>query len=256
MGGRGGGSTSKATVTFDVSAHDLTPSVSRAQAINDKNFTDDDGSAFHNLWNGRQYFLSQAMAIDTQMALYDYLHDQAVYDPITGSNLYSPSQSLNNALRQNLALTANQQAMKKGLDEGMHNLGYNLTLTRYDRVGFLQRFGISPTMLKNTPANIAKIQQALSGAEYTDKAFVSVSYNNFKNAPSQNAFTDKAVRIVIDAPAGTKAIMPGDGPGGKLGEIILGRNQNYRVKSFQFTGKQGRSGSSYYDQIEVHVEVY
>lgn len=255
MGGRGGGSTSKATVNFDISVHALTPSVSRAQALNDANFTDDDSSSFHNLYKGKQYFLTQAMAIDTQMAIYDYLHNQSVYDPTTGSALYSPSQSLNNALRQKLPLTANQKAMVKGLDEGMHNLGYNVTLIRYDRVGFLQQFGISPTLLKNTPANDAKIKQLLAGARYTDKAFVSVSYNDFKNAPSQNSFTDKAVRIVIDAPAKTKALMPGDGPGGKLGEMILGRNQTFRVKSIRFTGQQGRSGSSTYDQVEVHVEV-
>ena len=55
------------------------------------------------------------------------------------------------------------------------------------------------------------------------------SYNNFKNAQDPSTFTTREVRIEYRAKAGTQAFMPGDGPGGRLGEIIAAPNQSQRV---------------------------
>lgn len=217
-----------------------------AQNANNAKFSDTDTSPFHDLYNGRQYFQDQSFGIDTRMAIVDYLHDQA-----TAGSLYSPSQQLNYAMRRGLPLTANQQFMKDSLMDGMHNLGYNMNLTRYDRVDFMQSMGL-PNF---SNMSIAQIQKALVGRSYTDAAFVSTSYNNFRNAPPGNAFTDKAVKINISAPAATQALMPGNGPGGQLGEIVLAPGQRYTITGARFTGKRGRSGSSYYNQIEIDVTI-
>lgn len=238
MGGRG----SNSRIARQVPQGAPTPI---PQTDNSK-FSDTDSAPFHDLYNGRQYYQDQDFGIDTRMALVDYLQNQ----PTTGS-LYSPSQQLNHAMRQGSALTANQQFMVDALTDGMHNLGYNLNLTRYDRVDFIKNLGVSN--FSNMP--ISQIQQALVGKTYTDKAFVSTSYNNFKNAPPGNSFTDKAVKINIKAPASTQALMPGNGPGGQLGEVVLAPNQTYEITGVRFTGKQGRSGSRYYKQIELDVTV-
>ena len=49
--------------------------------------------------------------------------------------------------------------------------------------------------------------------------------------------------------------MPGDGRGGRLGEIILDKNQNYKIVDVRYTGLKGRNKSSRYPQLEFIVEV-
>lgn len=218
----------------------------QAQSANNQRFSDTDNSPFHDLYNGKQYYQDQTFDIDTRMALMDYLQDKAV----TGS-MYSPSQQLNYAMRNDIALDANQQFMKDAMMDGMHNLGYNVNLTRYERVDFMQGLGV-PNFSSMT---VAQLQKALVGKGYTDKAFVSTSYNDFKTAPPGNNFTDKAVRIRFKAPAATQALMPGNGPGGAFGEIVLAPGQHYTITGVRFTGKRGRSGASYYNQIELDVTV-
>lgn len=238
MGGRGSNS--------GIQMPAIVPTASAAQAANNARFKDTDTSPYHDLYNGRQYFQDQTFDIDTRMAIQDYLHDQ----PVAGS-LYSPSQILNHALKQGLPLTANQQFMVDALTEGMHNIGYNVNLTRYARVDFMAELGLP----NYSNMSIAQIQQALIGHGYVDRAFVSTSYNHFKNAPAGNPFTDKAVKINYKAPASTQALMPGNGPGGALGEMVLAPGQHYVITGARFTGKQGRSGSSYYNQIELDIEI-
>ena len=222
------------------------PTVSAAQAANNARFSATDNSPFHDLYNGRQYFQDQTFDIDTRMALQDYLADQAV----TGS-LYAPSQILNYAMRTGAPLDANQQFMVNAMMNGMHNIGYNVNLTRYTRVDFMSDLGLPN--FSNMP--ISAIQQVLVGQSFIDKAFVSTSYNNFKNAPKNNPFTDKAVKINYKAPANTQALMPGNGPGGALGEMVLAPGQRYTITGVRFTGQKGRSGSSYYNQIEIDVDI-
>lgn len=238
MGGRG----SNSGILLPAAA----PTVSAAQAANAARFSDTDTSPYHDLYNGRQYYQDQTFDIDTRMAITDYLHDQ----PVAGT-LYSPSQLLNYALRTGQPLTANQQFMKDALVDGMHNLGYNVNLTRYCRVDFMASLGLP----NYGGMSIAAIQKAIVGKGFVDPAFVSTSYNNFKNAPAGNPFTDKAVKIVYKAPASTQALMPGNGPGGALGEVVLAPGQHYVVTGAKFTGKTGRSGAGQYKQIELEVEI-
>lgn len=94
------------------------------------------------------------------------------------------------------------------------------------------------------------------GQTYTDHSFLSASCNKFSKAPGRNSFTDKAVKLNIKAPASAQALMPGTGPGGNFGEFVFAPNQNYRITGVRWTGQRGRSGSKYYKQIELDVEIY
>ena len=184
--------------------------------------------------------------IKNAVDLYTYPHK-------TNGTLYSPSQQVNNALRKDLPVPPMYQSMVDGMDAAMHDLGYNAKLTRYDRVGFLWRLlggqsheGMSEKQLRDK----------LLGTSYRDKAFVSTSHNDFKNAPPGNPFKDKTVEIRIKAKAGTKAMMPGKGPGGDLGEIVLGRGQWFKITDVKVPkGVKGRSGDQWYQKVILEVEV-
>ena len=115
-------------------------------------------------------------------------------------------------------LTANQQYMQQHMMAAMHNLGYNLNLTRYDHPqfvnGLLQQAGFkNADYSKMSPAALKK---ALTGMSYGENKFLSTSYNDFKNAPasSQSVFNTRAVKISYRANANVQAMMPGNGPGG------------------------------------------
>lgn len=221
----------------------------QAQNMNNQTFAATDSADYHQLYGGRQYYQSQAFGIDTRMALQDYLNDQTM-----AGSMYVQSQTLNHKMRKGLPLTANEQFMVDALKEGMHNLGYNLTLTRYDRIGFMNdASGLGLGNYENMTE--AQLKKALVGQSFVDKAFVSTSYNDFKHAPANNPFTDKAVKITYRAKAATQALMPGNGPGGQLGEVVLAPDQSYKIVDVKFTGKKGRSGASMHKAVELIVEV-
>lgn len=222
------------------------PTQQMANQANNANFAATDSSTYHQLHSGRQYFLNQAISIDGEVARQEYL----AMHPEKGS-MYSISQNLNYNLKHGYPLTGNQQYMSDSLSDNMHNLGYNLTLTRYDHMGFAEALGVK-NYYNYTEQ---QLKNMLVGTTYTEKGFVSTSYDNFRNAPSSNPFTDREVVIEYRAPASTRAFMPGNGEGGKLGEIVLDKNQNYKVVDVQYTGKQGRNKASYYKQVKFVVEV-
>ena len=228
---------------------------SQAQQANAQAFADTDNGPFRNFYGGRQYYQNQTFSIDTEVSIQDYLYNQAV-----DGTLYSPSQNLNYHMQQGTPLTAQEIFMRDSLLDGMHNLGYNMNLERYGRVDYIDNFGKLAGVNINSNnfgrMTEAQLKKAFTGLEYAEQGFVSASYNNFKNAPSGNSFTDKAVKINIKAPANVQALMPGIGPGGNLGEMVLAPNQRYRITDVRFTGKSGRSGSSTYKQIEFDVEMY
>ncbi len=218
----------------------------QAETINDDNFPSSDSQDYHDLHGGRAYFQKQAFDIDTRMALQDYIANQT-----EGASIYSPSQNLNYRLKNDLPLNANQKFMVDALDEGMHNLGENLNLTAYQRVGFVDSLGVK-NYWKLTEQ---QLKQRLIGTTYNNKSFVSTSYNDFRNAPPSNPFTDKAVRIKYLADANTKALMPPIGSGGRLGEVVLGRGQSMEVVDVKYTGDSGRSGANTYPRIEITIRV-
>ena len=210
-------------------------------------FSDKDSNSYHMLANETSYFAKQTFNDNTKRSIRHYLSPDAV-----PGSLYSESQVLNHALRQGIPLTRQQKKMRDGLNDGMHNLGENLELTRYCRVNYMKELGIA----NYDRMSIKTLKKRLIGQSYSDKAFLSVSCNNFSKAPKYNSFTDKAVKLNIKAPASTKALMPGTGKGGDFGELVLGPNQNYRITDLRWTGKQGRSGANYYKQIELDIEMF
>ena len=272
MGNTGKSSTLSGTVaTAPLQAGDIqdtdqpqvVATAQQAQNANNANFPDTDDQDYRD-YQGRlrDYYQDQTFAVDTRMAIQDYLYDQPV-----GGTLYSPSQLMNYNMKNGTPLTPQEQFMRDSLMEGMHNLGSNMVLEHYGRDSYIDKLGqmakssgiTNLTIDKNNFTNMteAQLKKALVGTEFAERSFLSTSVNHFSHAPSGNPFTDKVVKMTIKAPAGAQGLMPGNGPGGALGEMILAPNQNYRITDVKFTGKRGRSGSkSYSKQIEFVVEMY
>lgn len=220
-------------------------------------FKSKDNAGYHQLYNGSGYFRQQKLDDPSNKALSDAIDKYVDASPTFGS-LYSPSQQLNHAMKTGQKLTPAQQQMRKDLEGGMHNLGYNLTLTRYARNDYMANLsgvaGVSLDRFYNMKES--SLQKALVGKSFSERGFISTSYNDFAKAPNGGRpFTDKVVRINYKAPAKTQALMPRIGAGGDLGEIILAPDQNYKITGVRFTGKRGRSGASYYKQIELDIEI-
>jgi len=194
------------------------------------------------------YMAQQNFSAATQAAIQTYLQAHAA-----PGSLYSSSQILNNALRKGLPLTAAQKQTMAGLDAGMHDLGYNANMTRYDRIGYVERLLGGRNYWQMTEQ---QVKNALIGKTYPDKAYVSASHNRFIHAPAGNNFQDKAVEVRIHAKSTTKVLAPGTGPGGDFGEMILARGQNYKIVDVKMPrGQTGRSGANYYQKIVITVEV-
>lgn len=239
----------------------------QAQTANNANFSATDDGDYRDLEGKlRDYYGNQTFNIDTQVAIQDYL-----YDKPTGGSLYSPSQEMNYKMKHEgekgiSPLTPQETFMRDSMLEGMHNLGQNMILEHYGRISYVDAFGQLAKQMGLTNQNITSnnfgnmsesaLKKAFTGVTYDEKGFVSTSVNHFAKAPAGNAFTDKAVKITIKAPASAQGLMPGNGPGGALGEMVLAPNQHYRITDVKFTGKNGRSGASTYKQIEFIVEMY
>lgn len=216
----------------------IQPTAPQAQQANNAAFSDTDNAPFHDLYNGAQYFQRQNLTIDQITATVQYLRS----DKEAGTQ-YSMSQNMNTLMQNNAdagknitdGMNANQRFTYRHLMAAMHNLGYNVNLTRYDHGDFvnklLQRAGVN---VDYTRLSVSQIQKALVGVKYGEERFVSTSYNNFKNAPqsSKDTFMNRAVRLEFKAKASTQAMMPGNGPGGRIGEVLVapsGGRENYRI---------------------------
>lgn len=282
MGGRGSksGLTARPRVTpappqaFQIQQQppqiQLTPQ--QAQQANNAVFSDTDNAPFHDLYNGAQYFQQQNLTADQMTATIQYLRDDK--ETIKGvQTQYSMAQNMNWLMQQNAdqglpidhGMNANQRFTLKHMMGAMHNLGYNVNLTRYDHGEFvnkiLQKAGFRGDFTQMTTA---QLQQALTGKTYGEERLVSTSYNNFKNAPqANNTFMHRAVRIEYQAKASTQAMMPGNGPGGRFGEVVLapsGGKENYRIVGVRHDNSVGvrQKGTSWYSsqpQLVLTVEV-
>lgn len=258
----GGGGLNGPAAQFQVQTNppNIAPTAQQAAQLNSSVFADTDTQTYHQLFNGKQYFQNQNLNIDQQIATINYLADQ----PEPGS-LYSPSQNMNWNMANGQKLTANQQYMQQHMMAAMHNLGYNLNLTRYDHPqfvnGLLQQAGVKNA--DYTKLSPAALKKALMGMSYGENKFLSTSYNDFKNAPasSQSVFNTRAVKISYQAKANVQAMMPGNGPGGSLGEVVLapsGGSKNMKIVDVRYTGNSARQQGSRnmnLPQIEIVVEV-
>ena len=228
--------------------------IQQAQTANNTNFSDTDTSDYHDLYNGRQYFQNQNLTIDQQIACMNYVDP----NPMPNS-LYSLSQNMNHKLATGQQMTQTEADTYRYISQSMHNLGYNTNLQRYDHEtflnGLLSRAGISNANYESMSEK--QLQTALVGKSFKDNSILSTSYNNFKNAPN-NPFTSRAVKIEYRAKANTQAMMPGNGSGGKFGEILLSNTNNYTISGIKFDGRQARAkGTQSYTKkgVTIYIDV-
>ena len=249
MGGRGSssgyGQQAQAPQAFQMQQQppQIVATAQQAQAANNSVFSATDNAPFHDLYGGQAYFQKQNLTIDQTLATIQYLRA----DKEAGTN-YSMSQNMNFLMMQNAAqgkpltagMNANQLYTYRHMMASMHNLGYNVNLTRYDHGdfvnGLLRQAGVTKDYSNYTAAQLS---QALVGGTYAENRMVSTSYNNFKNAPqsSKDTFMNRAVRIEYRAKASTQVMMPGNGPGGRLAEIVMAPSagrQNYKIVGVRY----------------------
>lgn len=240
----------------------VVPTAQQAQQANDSQFADTDTQGYHDLYNGRGYFQKQQIGIDSEVARQNYLVSNAEAVAYGGDGVHSLSQNMNWEMMNGLPMSPTHIATRDGLLDAMHNLGYNLNLQRYDHGSFVDRllsqFGING---KTTSMTEAQLQRALVGKTFTENKFLSTSYNNFKNAVDPSTFTSREVRIEYRAKASTQAFMPGDGPGGRLGEIIAAPGQTQRVVSVDVSSSMNArsegspTGTKNRRQIKIVIEL-
>lgn len=270
-GGSGGNSPAYNPQAFQMNTQppQIQTTAQQAQTANNAAFPATDNSPFHDLYGGAQYFQKQNLTADQINATIQYLRS----DKEAGT-LYSMSQNMNWRMLQNAeqglpitnGMNANQRYTLKHMMAAMHNLGYNVNLTRYDHGEFvnnmLRQAGITQDFSR---LSVSQLSNALVGAKYNEERLVSTSYNNFKNAPqsTKDTFMNRAVRIEYRAKASTQAMMPGKGPGGNCGEIVLSPSMgrmNYHivgVRQDHSVGvrQKGTSWSSSQPQLVLTVEV-
>ena len=222
-----------------------------------KGYADYDDADFHQLYNGRQYYQQQQLDAKQQKAAQNYLEA----NPEAGS-MYSHSQNMNYMMATGQKLTGKYQQTHDGLMSAMHNVGYNVTLTRYDHDeminGLLKAAGIGKSYEKMTQS---AIQKALVGKTVNEDKFLSTSYNNFQNATNASVFTSRAVKVNYKVKADAKAMMPGVGPGGDFGEMILAptngtANRGGKIVAVRFTGQMARrKGTQMYNQKQIEIDI-
>ena len=258
-GGGGGGGGSIGQFQMLNQAPNIVATQQIAQQANARTFDDTDSRPYHDLLGGKNYFQSQNLTIDEQIATVNYLSDTK-----ESGTQYSMSQNMNQALATGKKLTANQQYVYDHMMSSMHNLGENLNLSRYDHDTFanalLKQVGISTSYDK---MSMSQLKKALVGTTYKENRLLSTSTNDFVNAPqkTKDVFLTRPVKISYKAKANVQGMMPGNGPGGKIGEMVLapsGKKDNFKIIDVKSTGKKARvKGTQSYSlpQIEFVVEV-
>ena len=260
MGGRGSASSAAQSAQAQRAPAAPPPQQQQAQQptaqADSLGFAATDRADFHQLYNGSQYYAQQNLTIDQQLAVMQYLSAST-----ENGSLYSMSQNMNWALSHGQRLTANQQYVYNEMMGAMHNLGYNLTLQRYTHGDFMDNL-LKEAGVRGTIDTVSEgaLKKALVGRAYTEKGLTSVSYNDFANAPasSRSTFDTRQVRIEYRAKAGTQAMMPGNGAGGSLGEMVLAPGQQTRIVDVYKNGKKARAKrtrSMSKDQYTIVVEI-
>lgn len=237
--------------------------------VDARGFSDTDPAGFHQLYAGRQYFARQNLTPAEQAALDLYMDP----NPTPGS-LYNYSQNMNYAMQRG-RMTKSQQKTFTTIEGAMHNVGYNIMLTRYDHGDALdEMLGQAGIRGGHSSMSVAQMRAALVGRSYTDSRILSTSYNDFTRASDPSTFTTREVKITYRTKASAQGMMPGISKtpmrgsgmsrGDDFGEFLLapsknGKN-NYKIVDVKPSGnKARRKGGSKYslnlDQIEVVVEV-
>lgn len=222
-------------------------------------FADHDDADFHQLYAGRKYYQQQNLTAKQQQATKKYLEA----NPEPGS-LYSHSQNMNYMMATGQKLTGAYKQTHDGMMSAMHNLGYNVNLTRYDHAGMVN--GLLKTVGAGTDyekMSASQIKKALVGKTVNENKFLSTSYNDFANAPAstKTIFNSRAVKINYKAKANVQAMMPGVGAGGDFGEIVLAptngtANRGGRITDVRLTGQMvRRKGTQTYNQPRIEIDI-
>lgn len=222
-------------------------------------FADHDDADFHQLYAGRKYYQQQNLTAKQQQATKKYLEA----NPEPGS-LYSHSQNMNYMMATGQKLTGAYKQTHDGMMSAMHNLGYNVNLTRYDHAGMVN--GLLKTVGAGTDyekMSASQIKKALVGKTVNENKFLSTSYNDFANAPAstKTIFNSRAVKINYKAKANVQAMMPGVGAGGDFGEIVLAptngtANRGGRITDVRLTGQMvRRKGTQIYNQPRIEIDI-
>lgn len=220
-------------------------------------FADYDDADYHQLYNGRGYYQQQQLTPSQKKGAANYLEAHA--EP---GSLYSHSQNMNYKMATDQPLTGKYKQTHDELMSAMHNIGYNVTLTRYDHDGMIN--GLLKTVgAGNNYENMTQkqLENALLGKTVNENKFLSTSYNNFQNASNASVFTSRAVKINYKVSAKTQAMMPGVGPGGDFGEMLLAptngtSNPGGRITGVRFTGQMARrQGTQSYTQPQIEIDI-
>lgn len=224
-----------------------------------KGFADHDDADYHQLYNRKQYFQQQKLTAAQKKAADSYV------DPTTEpGSLYNVAQNLNWKMVRGQTLTGNHKQVHDNMMSAMHNVGHNVTLTRYDHSGMVD------SMLKNlgagsdyTKMSMKSLQKALVGQTLGENKFISTSVNDFGKAPSsaQNLFTNRAVKINYKAKANVQGLLMPIGSGGDQGELVLAptngkANKSPKITAVRATGKTVYRAATgrHYPQIEIDLE--
>lgn len=224
-----------------------------------KGFADYDEADYHQLHSGAKYYKQQQLTKEQKQAAANYLESHT-----ESGSLYSHCQNMNYMMATGKTLTGQYKKTHDGMMSAMHNMGYNVELTRYDHAGMvngmLKSLGAGTSYERMSQASLKK---ALVGQTVSENKFLSASYNDFKNAPNSSVFTSRAVKINYKVKAGAQAMMPGKGAGGDFGEIVLAptngkANKPGRITDVRLTGQMmRRQGTQTYNQprIEIDIEI-
>ena len=175
------------------------------------------------------------------------------------------AQNMNMAMVKGQRLSPKHQQVHDDMMSSMHNVGYNVNLTRYDHDGMinsvLQNLGAGSDY---TRMSQSQLQKALVGQSFGENKFISASTNDFGNASPnvQRLFRDRAVKVNYKVPANAKALLMPIGAGGDQGEMVMapttgraGANATPKITGVRFTGKtvyRMKTGRSY-PQVEIDV---
>ena len=167
----------------------------------------------------------------------------------TDSNGYSFSQNLNYKLDNNLPLNATEKFMDKYIQQGMHDLGHDVNLTRACHDDILKDLGISDY----SKMTESQLKQALVGGIYKTTAYNSFSYDESKN-PFLTGPQSGGREIIIKAKArsDTKVVF-----GAKSqAEIVTNKGTQQKITNVYFSGKTATPrGKSSRPQLVIEVEM-
>ena len=223
-----------------------------------RGFADHDSAGYHKLHSGAKYYQQQKLTAKERSAVNNYLESHS--EP---GSLYSHSQNMNWKMVNGTPLTGKYKQTHDGMMSAMHNIGYNVELTRYDHAPMVN------SILKAVGAGTdyesmsqKQLQKALVGKTVGENKFISTTYNDFSKAGSSaSVFNSRAVKINYKVKANTQAMMPGKGPGGDFGEIVLAptngqSNPAGKITGVRFTGKMARrQGTQSYNQPQIEIDI-